>query len=281
MRKLRTCSTAQLNTGVSKCAPDFGKVKGAILVKPGTKLPAELTADELERLVHADRPERIYGIITFVEYAKEGGEVQTSAVGYGPEEVTGLSARKDTFTLDKYYPELYSALTRCLNQAWDVYYFDENNNLYGLNDGTDVLAGIPMSGIYSDATNYETSSDKPSMTVTFCYEDPKDATINFDYTKLDFKPGRLTLGLVPVCLEKVTDNEYKLYEKVGANDVTAEYGPLLAEAGAEVVVGATTAVSYNASTQTLTIAMGGKEGMAMLAAPSVLYAKDIKGIEQV
>ena len=63
MRKLRTCDTAQLYTGVSKCAPDFGKMRVAILVKPGTKLPEDLTADKLEKLAHASRNERIYGIV--------------------------------------------------------------------------------------------------------------------------------------------------------------------------------------------------------------------------
>ena len=75
MRQTRQCADAQLSTGVSKCQPDFGKMKGAIITEHGTKLPADLTADKLEELAHEDRPGRIYGVGEFVEYAKEGGEV--------------------------------------------------------------------------------------------------------------------------------------------------------------------------------------------------------------
>ena len=94
MRKLRTCDSAQLNTGVSKCPPDFENMKGAILVPPGTKLPADLTAEKLEQMVHADRPGRIFGIVRFTEYAKNGGEIQTAANGYDGEAPTGVSARQ-------------------------------------------------------------------------------------------------------------------------------------------------------------------------------------------
>ena len=77
------CESAEMNTGGSACKVDWGKVKGAILVEHGVKLPANITADELEKMCHADRPGRIYPIHTFVEYAKNGGEAQVSAVGYG------------------------------------------------------------------------------------------------------------------------------------------------------------------------------------------------------
>lgn len=280
MRKLRTCTAAQLNTGVSKCPPEFGKMKGAIIVEAGTKLPADLTAQALEKSVHADRPERVYGIVTFTEYAKEGGEVETAANGYGGEAVTGVSSRKDTYTLDKFYPELHAALTKCYNQAWDVYFFDENNVLYGLNDGTDELAGYPMNSVYSDATPHPTSSEAATMTVTFSHADAKKAITAFDFVELDFNPQRLTLGLTPIKMEKTSDagNDYKMYEVVGANDVTAIYGPLIADAGQEVVNGTTSAVTYNADAKTLTIV---SEGAVSLKSPAVLLEKGIKGIEQV
>lgn len=278
MRELRTCTSAQLNTGVSKCAPKFGKMKGAILVERGHKLPAKLTADMLEKLAHADRPERIYGIVTFTEYAKNGGEVQTSANGYGGEEVTGLSARKDTFTLDNFYPELYAALTKTYAKKWDVYFFDENGILYGLNDGSDLLVGFPMTSVYADATPHPTSSARETMSVTFAFEDAEEAAVSFDYIELPFKPQRLVLGLTAVKLEKVEDNKYKLVEAIGGYDCTAIYGELIAKAGAEVINGSSSAVSYNADDETLTITATGD---VSLKAPSVLYEKEIVGIEQV
>lgn len=281
MRKLRKCNAAQLNTGVSKCSPDFGKMKGAIIVERNTKLPADLTADALEKLAHANRPDRIYGIVGFVEYAKNGGEVQTAANGYAGEEVTGISARKDTYTLNKFYPELHASLTKCHNKEWDVYFFDEDNVMYGLNDGTGLLAGVPMTTVYSDATPHPTSSAKATMTVTFSFADAKKAITNFDYASLDFDPQKLVLGLTPVKLEKeATGNGYKLYEEIGGNDVTSIYGPLISASGNTVISGATTAVTYDEDADTLTIAVS-DNAEVKLKSPAVLYENGITGIEQV
>lgn len=282
MRPLRKCESTPFNTGVSKCPLDMGKVLLAIVVASGTKLPADLTADKLEELVHADGSNRVYGIYTFREYAKNGGEVQTSAQGYGPEEITGISARKDTFTLDKYHPELHAAITRRGNKACDVYFVDEKNVLYGLNDGTDLLAGYPMSSIYSDATPHPTSSGQPQMTVTFAHEDAKRAIVDFDYVQLGFNAlsKSLVLGLTPVTLVKAAGtNAYKLHEVRGGNDVTPIYGPLIADSGVAVIAGASSAVAYDEDSETLTIAA--EAGVTpKLKSPKVLFENDIKGIEQ-
>jgi len=282
MRPLRTCDSAQLNTGVSKCPLDFEKMVGAIIVGKYAKLPADLTADKLEQLAHADENERIYGIVRFTEYAKNGGEPQTATNGYGPEEFNGFSARKDTYTINRFYPELHASITRCANTSRGVYFFDENNMLYGVNDGTDILAPFDMSCIYSDATPHPTSSAKATMTVTFCFTDPKQAVVDFDYIRLDFNPEKLTLGLTEVILKATTDSgsAYKLYEKVGGYDVTGIYGPLIATVGNTVLNGATSAATYNEADNTLTIANAGSAKVS-LKAPKVLYENDIKGIIQV
>lgn len=279
MRNLRKCFNPNFNTGVSKCPPDFEKMKGAILVEPGTKLPASLTGEKLEKAAHAARANRIYGIVTFVEYAPNGGEMQSSANGYGPEEATGMSARKDTYTLNRFNPSLHASLTRCKNKKWDVYFFDASNILYGINDGTDTLAGYPMSTIYSNATPHPTSSQKSQMTVTFCHEDAEFAAINFDFEQLTFNPSKLILGLTLVKLDKGTGSTYKLYEVLGGADITPIYGPLFVgdDASASAIAGAT-AVSYSESTESLTITT---EGTIKLKAPSALYELDIKGIEAV
>lgn len=283
MRQTRKCATAQLNTGASKCQPAFENMKGAIIVRQGFKLPADLTAEKLEELVHADRATRVYGIYRFTEYAKNGGEVQTSANGYDGECPTGVSARKDTFTLHKFMPELLASLTNTYDQQWDVYFFDDANVLYGLNDGTDVLAGYPMNSVYADATPFNTSGAKASMTVTFAHENAKRAFTDFDYVQLSFNPQKLVLGLTNVLLEKAgtTGNDYKIIEARGGNDITSIYGPVIATAGATVINGATaSAVSYDAAKDAITIATTG-DAVPSLKAPSVLYEKDIKGIEQV
>lgn len=283
MKQLRTCGYSHLNTGVSKCPPDFEKMTGAIIVPAGIKLPVNLTAETLEEMAHADVNERIYGTPRFVEYAKNGGEPQTSQNGYGPEEFNGFSARKDTFTLVRFYPELHASITRCANQAWGAYFYDKDNILYGIDDGTDVLAPFPMSCIYSDATPHPTSSAKATMSLTFAYEDSKEAAVDFDYRKLDFNVSRLTLGLLGVKLEKVSSdgNAYKLYEAMGGYDLTPVYGSLLVAAGADAVIGSTSAITYDAADKILTIVSSGSGGAVRLNTPANLFDKGIKGIEQV
>lgn len=282
MRKLRKCDSAQLSTGVSKCPPQFGKMLMAIIVPYGTKLPANLTADALEKLAHAPVHERIYGVGIFTEYAKNGGEVQTAANGYGPEERTGISALKETYTLKNYAPELHAAFVRVGGHQWGAYFVDEDNIIYGENDGTDTLAPFPMSDIYTDATPHPTSSAKATMNITFAYENVKRAFADFDYERLEFNPQKCVLGLNGVRLEKVgtTGDTFKLFEKVGGYDVTSIYGPLIVTAGNTVVQGTTTAVTYDEDSDTLTIASSAGADIR-LKSPAVLYENDIKGIEQV
>lgn len=280
MRNLRKCNTGHLNTGISKCPVDFARMKGAIIVPYGSKLPANLSVEALTKQAHADEAERIYGIVGFCEFAQEGGEAQTGAVGYGGLQVTGYSDRADTYTLDKNYPELHASLTKCAGNKFGAYYFDEKNMLYGLNDGTDELAPFPMNTIHSNATPYSTSGSKSTMTVKFCHEDSRAAIENADYVQLDFNPQRATLGLTGVKLIKVGDtgNDYKLIEAVGGYDLTSIFGPLMAD-NTNVISGAT-AVAYDTDKEVLTLTVSGSATPA-LKAPKVLLEAGISGIEQV
>ena len=160
----------------------------------------------MEKKCHADRPGRIYPIHTFVEYAKNGGEAQVSAVGYGANQYNGLNAQTDTFTLPRFDEILNAELLRCANKEWDVYFWDSNRMLIGYNDGTDILAGIPMSTVYPGATPFSTSSAKSSMTVNFCHMDAEDSQLNFDYLKLEFNPANVIKGLTEVMLVEELQN---------------------------------------------------------------------------
>ena len=282
MKPIRTCDDSHLNTGLSKCPVDFARMKGAIIVPYGNKLPAQLSLKILTELAHADVNERIYGIGGFCEYAPEGGEAQTGAVGYGGLRVTGYSDRADTFTLDKNYPELHSSLTKSSGKAWSAYFYDEKNYLYGIDDGTDILAPFPMSTIHSNATPYSTSSAKSTMTVKFCHEDARAAIENADYIKLDFNPQRATLGLTAVKLVKVSEdgNEFKLIEKIGGFDLTPTFGSLIADS--TTVIEGASASTYNIDKKTLTLTVSGSTSDApRLKAPKTLLEAGIEGIEEV
>lgn len=277
MRKIRTCKSAQMNTGSSACSIDWKKVKGAILAERGTKLPADLTGKVLMELCHADRPGRIYPIFPFLEYAKNGGEPQVNAIGYGASEYNGLNAQTDTFTLKKFDEMLNAQLLKCANKGWDVYFWNQDNILIGYNDGTEILAGIPMSSVYPNSTLFPTSSAKSAMTVSFAHEDAEDSHLNFDYVQLDFNPKNFLKGLVDVVLEKTdAENAYKIIEVVGGYDRTEEFGNLVADAATEVLNNVTSA-SY--ADGIITIVPKG-DSVPTLKSSSVLFKNEIKGIEQ-
>lgn len=279
MRPIRTCESAQLNTGVSKCFLDMGKVKGAILVPRGVKLPAELTGEKLLELCHEDIGARVFPIAPFTEYAKTGGEVQANENGYGGVSASGVSARTDALTLDKFYPELNAALLRSMNQPFDVYYWDESNVLYGINDGTDLLAGFPMSTVYPTAVPHPTSSEAASLIVNFAFEDARASMEKLDFVKLSFNPRNYAKGLTLVELVKAGDagDEYKLLEKIGGYDLTSTYGSLLAD-NPELVSGAT-AVTYDDDKNTLTLTVD-SGATPRLKSPKLLFEAGIEGIEQ-
>lgn len=281
MRKIRNCNSSVLLTGGSKCPINYKRVIGAIAMYHGHKLPANLTAETLEELCHADGKERAFLIYRFVEYAREGGEPNVSSVGYGGDDFAGLSNRKDTFTMKKYNEVLAAYLLKVSNVEFDVYYFDEDNVIYGINDGTDTLAGIPMNCIYPTATPHPTSSDKSTLTVTFSLTDAQEAIEEFDFEQLDFKPGDAGMGLVPVKLVQTTSNsgKYKIVELYGGYDRTAEFGSTIATAATAVLSGVT-AAEYSAVDETITITAA-SGATPTLKSSSVLYTNDIKGIEAV
>ena len=159
MRKdYRQCATAgAFNTGVTPCPLQPDKISGIILVQHGQKLPADITAESLLEACHADYPGRLYPILGVVEYAVSGGEANTSATGYGPNRITGYSARTDTFTLDQFNFSLRAMLVRAKSSSFDMYPFDYNNVIYGMDDGTDSLAGIPLAGVYPTGQEYTSS----------------------------------------------------------------------------------------------------------------------------
>ena len=274
MRPTRNCFQADFNSGKSGCPIDYGKIKGAIIVPAGEKLPAGFDGEDLREACHADVPNRIYPVITFVEYAKNGGEPQVSAVGYGPNKVTGINAQTDTFTLDEVDYGLNAELLKSKNVKRDVYYFDDNGVVYGVNDGTDVLAGIPMACIYPTIVPHPTSSAKESLPVSFCHVDAEKSQQNYDFITTDFHLEDSLIGLVPVELVKDGDNKYHIVEKIGGYDRTAEFGPTVATKASSVIDGIS-AATYEDGALTLTVT---QDATPALKAPSALYANGIEGI---
>lgn len=278
MRSIRTCEESKLNTGQSFCPINYAELIGAVIVPKGVKLPDDLTREKFEELCHADRLTRIYPIGLFSNFAKNGGEPQVSAIGYGPSSVTGVSARTDTATLHRFSEQLNRALLRTMDSSYDVYYVDKNNKLYGYNDGTNSLAGQSMSCIYPTAIPHPTDSAKASLTVSFCFEDTQDAMEHFDFVQLGFSVRNVLKGLTEVVFEAQEANKYKLVEKVGGYDLTPLFGDVIAKAAATVLNGATSATYASGI---ITVVPSNGVGTVSLKSPSVLYENAIKFIEGV
>lgn len=272
----RNCAGSQhFNTGVSKCPIDPDKIKGIILVQHGYKLPTTLTAEALKEACHADKPARLLPIKNIVEYATSGGEAQVSAVGYGPNRVTGYSARTDTFTVGEYDMALRANLANAKNVAFDMYAYDANNIIYGCDDGTENLAGIELSGVYPGGQEWDSSGTEANLTVNVMFKDVEKYMKNADAISVDFDVDNAVEGLVYVDLvETSTNGSYKLIEHFGHLDVTSYYGEALASAAATAIIGATSA-TYDSANVAIAV-VGTPTG---LAAPSVLFGNDIEGIE--
>lgn len=264
---------ATFNTGNSVCVLDPGKVKAIILTIHGHKLPEDKSADAIEAACHADRPNRIFPIKTIVEYAPSGGEAQTSAIGYGPTKVTGYSAKNDVWTLQDYDASLKANLMAAKNVAFDAYFVDENNIIYGMNDGTEYLAGIPLSGVYPGGQDWDSSGTEANLTVATMFKDYKKYIKSADVSAYKFDVVEALKGLVYVELKSMESGKYKLVEHFGKLDITEHYGELLAK-NATTALGVSDSPAASYADGVITVS-----GSPKLAKPSVLQGLGITGIE--
>lgn len=273
---IRECgSTSGFNTGMNYCPLQPDKVAGVILVIHGKKLPKGLTADALEKACHADYPDRIYPITGFSEYAVSGGEPNTSENGYAGSEITGYSARTDTFTLRKFNLALQANLVANKDTLFDMYVFDKNNVIYGEDDGTDELAGFDLSGVYPTGQTYDSSGQKAYLAFNAMYSDTEKMMKNMSVKQSGVNLENVLKGLNYVEFVKMTssENTYKLVDHYDRTDLTAYYGAVLSGKASTVVSGAS-ALEYSNGVLTAT------GDVPVLKSPSILQANGVIGIEQ-
>ena len=278
MSRIRSCASNSFFTGKSVCEIDYDKIKYLLLTKHGVKLQYD-TLDNLRAMCHADLPNRAYGFPQIVNWEPNGGEVQTSQVGYGPNVYNGVSARTDAFTVDKFRHYLRAEILKNVDEEFDMYLIDAKNNLYGINDDTDELAGIPVT-IYPSGNDHPGASDKASLAVNVSYVDVEEYMMKLDVVPLDYAARSAVYGLMPVTLEKVgsSGNNYKLVEYYGKGDATAKFGELISDNVASVLNGAT-AATYDATNNYITVTLASDSTAPTLKAASVLEANGIYGIE--
>lgn len=277
MSRIRTCTSHSFFTGKSVCEIDYDKIKYVVLTQHGVKLPYS-TGEALRIACHADVGARAYAFPKIINWEVNGGEAQTSQVGYGPNAYNGVSARTDTFTMDMFRHYLRAEILKNVDEEFDMYLIDAKNNLYGLNDGTDTLAGIPVT-IYPSGNDHPGASDKASLAVNVVYSDVEEYMLKLDVAPLGFTAANYVYGLMPVTLvETSTTGKYKLVEYYGKGDATAKYGALLATNASSVLDGVSTC-AFDSVNNVLTITLGAAATAPSLKAASVLAANGIYGIE--
>ena len=172
-------------------------------------------------------------------------------------------------------PALAAALSKAMNLPFEVFYFDENDVVYGRRVG-DKLRGFPITTLYPTVTPHPTSSNPATLTVSFAFENARDAIEDFDYVQLDFNLKDNLVMLTEVELVNTGTNKYKIVEKVGGYDLTAKYGSALATAAASAFNGVS-AVTYDSEAEVLTLTVT-QGATVSLKAPSALYTAGIYGI---
>lgn len=272
----RTCGgKSKFNTGKSRCPVPRGKIKMLIFVESGIKLPKVLTPESIEIACHADEPNRIYPIKTVEEYAPSGGEAQTSQQGYGPNKVTGYSAKTDAFTLDDPDMALKANIVSAKNKKLDVYLVNDSNIIFGDRDNDGSLKGIPLSGISVGGQDYDSSGQVANLIVNVMYKDIEKHWELEDVIQVDFDIVSAAQGLTEVNLVKLDEeNNYKIIEVNGSLDVTSYFGSIIGENATTILGSGITTASYADGIITVT------GGTPSLAKPSILQKVGILGIEE-
>lgn len=279
---IRKCGeNTPFNTGVSKCPVKPEYIKAIIAVMHGHKLPATLSKEEIEKACHADMPARIYPLVNIVEYAPSGGEAQVSNTGYGPSSITGYSDTADVFTFDDSDVQRRASILANMNTQFDIYYVDDNNVVWGVEDAEAGDGEFPLKGFCCTlglgGQPFRSSGSQAQDTVTVYIKDWKQqaqkmASVN---ATINLKQVLEESGLRFVEFVAVEANKYQLVDKNASNlDITPWYGKLIADNAEKCIVSSHTAVSYQDGLLNIT-------GEApVLAKPSVLQEAGVIGIEQ-
>jgi hypothetical protein len=131
--------------------------------------------------------------------------------------------------------------------------------------------------LYPTVTPHPTSGNPATLTVSFAFENARDAIEHFDFLELDFNLKDSLVGLTSVQLVSTgTENTYKIIEKQGGYDVTSKFGSAIATAPTGIISNVT-AATYDSETETLTLTVADGKTPS-LKAPSALYQAGIKGI---
>ena len=133
-----------------------------------------------------------------------------------------------------------------------------------------------MAKLYPNVTPHPTSGNPATLTVSFAFENARDAIEDFDFIELDFNVKDSLVCLTQVELVSTATNKYKIVEKVGGLDLTSKYASLITTSASSVLNGVT-AATYDATAEVLTLTVS-TGSTPSLKAPSALFDAGIYGI---
>lgn len=278
MEQVRESGSSRVNTGVSKCplVPEY--IKAIILAEVGMKLPAVMSLENMEKAFHADRPERLYGVKEIVEYAPNGGDAQTSATGYGPNEVTGYAAYTASLTLKKFDAGFRANIMRLKDVPMQAWYVDKNGVIWGEMASDGSCKGIDLSGLYISGQDFPASGTKANNVINLMYNDVEKAWMNPMQVVTSFDVLSVADGLrfVDVVKKTGSDGDYYVLDHYDKLNVGKYFSTGLAEISCW---NGATAVQYVAESGTFKVTPKDLASLS-LAAPSVLQSNGVTGIEQ-
>lgn len=278
MEQVRDCGSGNFNTGHSRCplVPEY--VKAIILAERGVKLPEELTLDTLEKALHADRPGRLYGVKNVVEFAPNGGEVQTSSTGYGPTEVGGYGAYTAAFTMEKFDAGFRANIMRIKNTPMQVWYVDKNNVIWGESNADGSIKGIDLSGVYISGQDNSASGTRANNVLNLMYSDVEKSWMYPKQICPSFGVVSVIEGLrfVDLVKKQGAEDEYFVCDHYDRLNVGQYFSEALAEAACWK---GASAVKYTAESKTFKVTVT-NSATPSLSLPSVLQANGVTGIEQ-
>lgn len=245
------CIVSGGNTGVSTCAIDIKRIKGAILLPSGfsftpTNLSSEATfLSALQAATLAAKGSRAYPIHDFEEISDNTEKPVIQTLGYGGKAVVREGYYDWTFQIIKGGFCLAKALRKFNNQNVDVLFIDDNDLLFGKKDSAGNLYGIPQAYVYQAPFKVNDGSKTSIYNQQFVFK--PDFVDSIGFVQLNAGDFDTVVGLQDVVLQSggaraANVSLVKAVTSCGGVDIHSLYASQLAAANMWV---ATDSVSGN------------------------------------
>lgn len=215
------CASIGSNTGIPTCSITPKNIVGAIFLPKGTALTAAEVATsaafitKLQTLVLNPVATRAYPIGPFVELSDKSEETLYTTTGYGVKQFVREGKIGYQFGIMAGGLHLQKAL-RAFNhtQAHDVLLVDQENVVYGCDDGAGGMKGFSIEEFYANPWKVTDGSNPTKFMIDFMFLDTKELNDDIVYLKLEQNFHSSIKGNIDVELVLVSQTSTKAVIKV-------------------------------------------------------------------